>query len=74
MMPPRLTYLALIWMLMALPIILASELPDKGAMTSLNLSENGICKYGKMDGIKAIASALKVNAVILILVICPSDQ
>jgi hypothetical protein len=44
------------------------------AMTSLNLSGNDICKNGKMDGIKAIASAVKVTAVILILVSCPSDQ
>ena len=53
---------------------LADGIKDNGAMTSLNLSGNAICKRGKMDGIKAIASALKVSAVILIPVLCPSDQ
>jgi hypothetical protein len=46
-------------------IVLASELPDKGAMTSLNLANNSIC-YGNMEGIKAISSAVKVLAVILV--------
>jgi hypothetical protein len=47
---------------------------DRGAMTSLNLSGNAICEWSEMDGIKAIASALKVTAVILIPISCPSDQ
>ena len=48
-------------------IVLASELLDKGAMTSLNLASNDICAYyGNMDGIKAISSAIKVLAIILV--------
>jgi hypothetical protein len=39
---------------------------DKGAMTSLNLASNDICSYGNMDGIKAISSAVKVLAIILV--------
>jgi hypothetical protein len=37
-----------------------------GAMTSLNLASNHICFKGHMDGIKAISSAVKVLAVILV--------
>jgi hypothetical protein len=55
-------------------VLIANDISDMRAMTSLNLSDNDICMYGEMDGIKAIASALKVTAVILILVSCPSDQ
>ena len=39
---------------------------DKGAMTSLNLASNDICLTGNMDGIKAISSAIKVLAIILV--------
>jgi hypothetical protein len=39
---------------------------DNGAMTSLNLASNNICLYGNMDGIKAISSAIKVLAIILV--------
>ena len=35
-------------------------------MTSLNLAGNFICWNGDMDGIKAISSAIKVLAVILV--------
>jgi hypothetical protein len=35
-------------------------------MTSLNLASNNICLYGNMDGIKAISSAIKVLAIILV--------
>jgi hypothetical protein len=35
-------------------------------MTSLNLASNGICSYGNMDVIKAISSAVKVLAIILV--------
>jgi hypothetical protein len=53
--------------------VLASELPDKGAMTSLNLAEN----YMDDDGAKHIAAAIKVIhcvlALILTLFSCPSD-
>jgi hypothetical protein len=37
-----------------------------GAMTSLNLASNWICRTGNVDGIKAISSALKVLAIILV--------
>jgi hypothetical protein len=40
--------------------------PGSGAMTSLNLASNRICWRGNMDGIKAISSAIKVLAVILV--------
>jgi hypothetical protein len=60
--------------LFAGPAAIANAIRNMRAMTSLNLSDNAICKYGEMDGIKAITSALKVNAVILILVMWPSDQ
>jgi hypothetical protein len=46
--------------------VLASELPDKGAMTSPNLANNSIGYWGNMDGIKAISSAVKVLAAILV--------
>jgi hypothetical protein len=39
---------------------------DSGAMTSLNLASNYICLTGNMDGIKAISSAIKVLAIILV--------
>jgi hypothetical protein len=39
---------------------------DNGAMTSLNLASNNICLYSIMDGIKAICSAIKVLAIILV--------
>ena len=35
-------------------------------MTSLNLASNDICRNGHMDEIKAISSAIKVLAVILV--------
>jgi hypothetical protein len=35
-------------------------------MTSLNLASNYICFNGHMDGIKAISSAIKVLAIILV--------
>jgi hypothetical protein len=35
-------------------------------MTSLNLASNDICEFGDMDGIKAIFSAVKVLAIILV--------
>ena len=47
-------------------IALANAIPDMGAMTSLNLASNNICLWGNMDGIKAISSAIKVLAVILV--------
>ena len=53
--------------------ILASELPDKGAMTSLNLAGNWL----EAEGAKHIAGAIKVSkyvlAVILVRVSCGSD-
>ena len=53
--------------------ILASELPDKGAMTSLHLASN----YLRADGAKIIAEAIKVTmctpAFILVPFSCPSD-
>ena len=39
-------------------IMLAPEISDNGAMTSLNLASNNICLWGNMDGIKAISSAI----------------
>jgi hypothetical protein len=55
-------------------IILASELPDKGALTSLDLSSN----FLKAKGGKLVAEAIKVNdyviAVILVPFSCPSDH
>jgi Ran GTPase-activating protein (RanGAP) involved in mRNA processing and transport len=47
-------------------IMLAPEISDNRAMTSLNLASNRICWMGNMDGIKAISSAIKVLAVILV--------
>jgi hypothetical protein len=44
-----------------------------GAMTSLNLASNEICWFGT-DGIKAISSALKVLAVILVPFLSLSDH
>jgi hypothetical protein len=40
-------------------IVLASELPDKGAMTSLNLASNEL----KAEGAKIVADAIKVTSV-----------
>jgi hypothetical protein len=54
-------------------ITLADVIKDMGAMTSLNLASNGICSDGNMDGIKAISSALKVLAVILVPFLSLSD-
>jgi hypothetical protein len=45
---------------------LAVGLVDNGAMTSLNLASNNICWGRNFDGIKAISSAIKVLAVILV--------
>jgi hypothetical protein len=43
-------------------------------MTSLNLASNDICAYyGNMDGIKAISSAVKVLAIILVPFLSLSD-
>jgi hypothetical protein len=54
-------------------IILASELPDKGALTSLNLSSNGL----RAKGAKVIVEATKVTncaiAIILVPFSCLSD-
>ena len=47
-------------------IALANAIPDMRAMTSLNLASNYICLSGNMDGIKAISSAVKVLAIILV--------
>jgi hypothetical protein len=47
-------------------VALADVIKDMGAMTSLNLASNYICCNGNMDGIKAISSAVKVLAVILV--------
>jgi hypothetical protein len=47
-------------------LVVAEYLRDNGAMTSLNLASNHICHYGNMDGIKAISSAIKVLAIILV--------
>ena len=39
--------------------ILAAELPAKGALTSLNVSNNNLTNYGNdMSGIKAFAAAI----------------
>jgi hypothetical protein len=43
------------------------------AMTSLNLASTEICWGGNVDGIKAISSALKVLAVILVPFLSLSD-
>jgi hypothetical protein len=50
----------------AVAIMLVPEINDNGAMTSLNLASNRICREGNMDGIKALSSAVKVLAVILV--------
>jgi hypothetical protein len=47
-------------------ILLVPEIIDNGAMTSLNLASNDLCFDGNMDGIKAISSAIKVLAIILV--------
>jgi hypothetical protein len=47
-------------------VAIASAISNSRAMTSLNLSSNDIGVWGNMDGIKAIASAIKVLAVILV--------
>jgi hypothetical protein len=47
-------------------IALANVIEDNEAMTSLNLASNDICSYGNTDGIKAISSAVKVLAIILV--------
>ena len=47
-------------------IAVANAIKDMGAMTGLNLASNYICLYGNMDGIKAISSAIKVLAIILV--------
>jgi hypothetical protein len=47
-------------------IALANAIPDLRAITSLNLASNRICWEGNMDGIKALSSAVKVLAVILV--------
>ena len=39
-------------------VILADELPAKGALTSLNVSNNGIGYGGNMSGVKALAAAI----------------
>jgi hypothetical protein len=48
-------------------IILASELPDKGAMTSLNLSGNRIGP----EGAKHIAKGIKVSKCVVAVVLAP---
>jgi hypothetical protein len=54
-------------------IVLASELPDKGAMTSLNLASNNL----RTEGAKIVAEAIKVikctPAIIFVPFSCPSD-
>jgi hypothetical protein len=54
-------------------IVLASELPDKGAMTSLNLASNRL----GAEGAKIVAEAIKVTmctpAIIMAPLSCPSD-
>jgi hypothetical protein len=52
---------------------LAAGIKDNGAMTGLNLAENFICMHGIMDGIKAISSAVKVLAFILVPFLSLSD-
>jgi hypothetical protein len=47
-------------------IAIANAIKDMRAMTSLNLANNSIGHRGNMDGIKAISSAVKVLAVILV--------
>ena len=47
-------------------IVIANVIPDMRAMTSLNLANNSIGYGGNMDGIKAISSAVKVLAAILV--------
>ena len=54
-------------------LVVAEYLRDNGAMTSLNLASNHICHYGNMDGIKAISSAIKVLAIILVPISSLSD-
>ena len=41
-------------------VILAAELPAKGALTSLNVSNNDIGFGGDMSGVKALAAAIPV--------------
>jgi hypothetical protein len=53
-------------------IAVANAIKDMGAMTGLNLASNYICLYGNMDGIKAISSAIKVLAIILVPFSSPS--
>ncbi len=45
---------------------IANAIKDMVARTSLNLANNSIGYGGNMDGIKAISSAVKVLAVILV--------
>jgi hypothetical protein len=54
-------------------LLRAKGIKDNGAMTSLNLSSNRIGTWGNMDGIKAIASAIKVLAIILVPFLSLSD-
>jgi hypothetical protein len=54
-------------------LVVAEYLRDNGAMTSLNLASNNICLWGNMDGIKAISSAIKVLAIILVPISSLSD-
>jgi Leucine-rich repeat (LRR) protein len=63
-MPLGLIYLALIWMLMTDDAsILASELPDKGGILSLNLANNLI----RAEGAKHISAAIKGHEALTIL-------
>jgi hypothetical protein len=47
-------------------LLSASRITDNGAMTGLSLASNDICDFGDMDGIRAIFSAVKVLAIILV--------
>jgi hypothetical protein len=48
-------------------IILASELPDKGAMTSLNLASNEL----RAEGAKIVAEAIKVTMCTPVIILTP---
>jgi hypothetical protein len=56
------------------PAAIVDAIKNMGAMTSLDLASNRICLGGQeLHGIKAISSAIKVLAVILVPFLSPSD-
>ena len=42
-------------------VALSLGLSANGALTSLDISSNSICAWGKMEGIEALAEAIKVH-------------